>query len=206
MFVIVLEYIVLFGKESEVIQTVASAFGRNISFTGRDSIWRYYIEKFVANPIWGAGYDTVQLFADGSRAIHAHNFFLDNIAKYGIIEFGAIVLLIVIAGRCISKSINKKIIVFSSMIFFLILLHSLFEDMQTVLLILIFITMEKVSKTYVKKEAEHVNHKKGTYINVFARQRIGFGSKNLAERQAESSGQSGRREGDTYTWEWSESE
>ena len=149
---ILVEYLILFGKNNKAVQDVVQFFGKSTSFTGRDRIWAFYYEQFQQHVLWGAGPNTeLNALSWGGGATHAHNFFLDNLAKYGVIEFVVAVVIFVTVGSCISQYVNRRMIVISSVILFLIILHSLFDDISFYLLICIFETMIAVKDSRCAK-------------------------------------------------------
>lgn len=144
-FIVPIEILVLYGVKDGLVSDFVGIWGKTASFSGRDVIWAYYIAQFAQNVLWGAGPQTK--FEETSwfgGAAHAHNFFLDNLAKYGMIEFFALMIMFVVTIRYISLYKDKGLMVMSSVAFFLISLHSLFDDITLFLLLLFMATMMKL--------------------------------------------------------------
>ena len=160
-FVALIGLFFLSGKQVNWVNDILTVFGRDLTFTGRDYIWKIFLEGFSKHPIWGVGYDFVITLKSGAIANHAHNFFLDNLVKYGIIEFISLIILILSSGKAVAKKQNKTLKGFYSLILFVILLHSLLDDVSIYLLILIFLCFdkygcEKFRKTRFKRSSYEV--------------------------------------------------
>lgn len=144
--IIILGVVFVSGKEISLINSIVEFFGRNLTFTGRDYIWASSIRDFKDHVLWGCGVDYSVLLPNGTVANHAHNFFLDNLVKYGAIEFCSLIALVLMVGRIIKKKTEKRIKVFYSIILFVVLLHSLMDDNSIYFLCIIFITMEFIGE------------------------------------------------------------
>lgn len=143
---LVFSCIILFGKELNIINSFLELFGRNATFTGRDYIWEQNIKEYLQTPLWGVGYEFEVLLRNDSYVNHAHNFFLDNLVKYGIIEFISLLMILMITIKNIVVKKEKRLLAFYSIIFFVVILHSLFDDLSIYTLTIVFVAMEKVGE------------------------------------------------------------
>ena len=140
-------FVILYGKRISLIVRIMNFFGRNMSFTGRDYIWERVIPMIQASPLWGAGYEMMIILPSGVSVNHAHNFFLDNFAKYGVVEF--LILLAMIFGSAwfIVRKKGQKDRVFLAVSLFVVLLHSLFDDVSIYIWCMVLITFELFRNT-----------------------------------------------------------
>ena len=79
--------VILQGENTSNILNYMTAFvGKDISFSGRTSIWKRAIQYALANPLWGLGNDVVyDVWGNYHYVYSAHNEVLDFAVKYGCI-------------------------------------------------------------------------------------------------------------------------
>lgn len=157
-YVSAIAWFILYGKNTVMVNNildtvslnnVLAGFGKDITFTGRDYIWNSAFTYLQSSLVWGIG-DTLNIMLpSGSVANHAHNFFVDTLVKYGVINFIILMLLIFQAFVCIKNKSDKKIIVMFSFFMLVMLLHSLFDDIMIYMIILVFIVFDKYTDNQV---------------------------------------------------------
>ena len=80
--------------------------GKDISFSGRTSIWKRAIQYVLANPLWGLGNDVVYDVWENYHYVYsAHNEVLDFAVKYGCIALVGFVMMHIIT---ISAALRNK--------------------------------------------------------------------------------------------------
>lgn len=96
-------------------------FGKNLTFSGRTYIWQYALDKLIANPIVGSGFNSsMYLFQNKvvpiyeRVAAHAHNGFLEVYMQLGAIGVIIIVLLLIFTFKQACRLKYKESIVIKS--------------------------------------------------------------------------------------------
>ena len=83
---------------------IVDMLGKDLTFTGRTSIWDRALEAFYASPLFGVG----EISNDSSRdligATHAHNYYLDLLYKSGIVGFLIFIIILIICGVALHRS------------------------------------------------------------------------------------------------------
>lgn len=83
---------------------IVDMLGRDLTFTGRTSIWDKALDAFSKSPIFGVG----EISSDASRtligATNAHNYYLDLMYKNGIIGFVLFLIILIICGNALYKA------------------------------------------------------------------------------------------------------
>ena len=114
--------------------------GRDITFSGRDGIWKQAIAYFLSSPIIGYGntvvYDVWGISGFSTTNI-AHCYYLDIIAKYGIITGVCLLLTIVYVLYELDNKTNKFVSYSLGIGFIILLLHSIFDDLNFYIFLLL---------------------------------------------------------------------
>ena len=99
--------VILQGENTSNILNYMTAFvGKDISFSGRTSIWKRAIQYVLANPLWGLGNDVVyDVWGNYHYVYSAHNEVLDFAVKYGCIALVGFVMMHIIT---ISAALRNK--------------------------------------------------------------------------------------------------
>lgn len=99
--------VILQGENTSNILNYMTAFvGKDISFSGRTSIWKRAIQYVLANPLWGLGNDVVyDVWGNYHYVYSAHNEVLDFAVKYGCIALVGFVVMHIIT---ISAALRNK--------------------------------------------------------------------------------------------------
>ena len=92
--------VVLLGNSSFFSYFIVNVLKKDLTLSGRVSIWTNVYNHIIKNPIKGYGFRNGDDFIDNSIVMHAHNLFLHIAYSGGIIAFGVLVLLLLI---CIAK-------------------------------------------------------------------------------------------------------
>lgn len=141
-FCILLTLFIIFSANHVVIKTIVEMVGRNTSYSGRDKLWEQAMEMFMENPFIGNGIFSEFQLATGVWATHAHDVYLDWLAKFGI--FPLVIFLVttlMILHKC-AKSKNKKMVNLIGIFLFVLYLHNIFDDVSMYIVVLLFAGFE----------------------------------------------------------------
>ena len=116
--------------------------GRTSDFSMRTYIWDSAIEMIRESPIYGMGKDGDLIFF--GRQTHAHNFYLDFAAKYGVITISIFILTIIIIMLKMQKSRNRELLFVGSLFLLTLLVHCLFDSAGTYYLIIVLFFCLKI--------------------------------------------------------------
>lgn len=146
--------LIVFGSTSSFLENILAMLGRDISFSGRGLLWKQAINLIVQNPLTGTGGATTFILATGVPMLHAHCFYLDIFAKYGVLVFASIIGMISFIMLRLSKEKKRKEIIVSGVFVFIYLVHCISEDTSIYFLSMILLLAEslymKRGKTYRK--------------------------------------------------------
>lgn len=139
-------YLIVFANDNAVFRYVLSLFGRSSDYTGRDVLWVQAIDLFKANPIIGNGINTEYKLLSYVWQPHAHNFYLDYLAKYGI--FPIIILITGIIKTLVRawKNSKSKELSVCTAILIIILFHSIFDGIDIYYYVIILCFVEFAGK------------------------------------------------------------
>jgi len=159
----VLFTIVVFNSKSNIIGVILKLLGRSSTYTGRTEMWEQAIGMIKEHPFIGNGIEisfTIKIGAGQLIYPQAHNFFLDNMAKYGIIPIviliGSIVFWLGKAFKYSKMKCTTDLIIFSSVF----ILHCFFDDMLYYYWIL-FISISEYIYVFGLKEKSRLIGKTG---------------------------------------------
>ena len=114
--------IIIFGRNTKIIQWILSFIGEDATFHGRTIIWQTALQYIVKEPLWGYGVTTVGAFYITAyidrRSLPAHDELLNIMYQGGIIAFVCWNILFLVVGYSLAKCReNHIIILLSAMIF-----------------------------------------------------------------------------------------
>lgn len=151
---IFLTLFIIFSANHELIKTIVNMVGRDTSYSGRDTLWEQALEMFVEHPFIGNGIFSEFQLKSGVWASHAHNLYLDIMAKYGVFPLLILIGTIVLIISSFSKTKNRRLANLAGVCLFTILLHNIFDDIAIYVLVLLFISFETAPyKEPVEKES-----------------------------------------------------
>lgn len=136
---------IIFGSTSEFVGNILNALGRDFTFSGRNVLWRQAINILMANPLFGAGANQEFVLATGAVANHAHCFYLDTFAKYGILCFGTVAVMITCVMYRLSKLKKDRLLIMTGVFVFVYLVHCITEDASIYMLSVILLIAESLS-------------------------------------------------------------
>ncbi len=118
-----LEIGIVFFRIQEVFSfIIEDILHRNLSFTGRTTIWNYYIEQFIdagiVNKLFGN-------FGATSLQVNSHNMFLGLLSFTGMVGLFLFAILIIFSATNLYKEKNTDIAKVVSIILFCFLINSL---------------------------------------------------------------------------------
>jgi len=132
------------GLNIPAISRFLELFGRNTTFSYRTFLWSLAFKYFKSSPIYGCGYPLTytrgSLFTD-----HAHSWYLDTLAKYGLMGFIPFMLLIIIVIRRINSFQDKYFASFICLLLAAYLLHMGFDDYNLNFFVLILMIIDGIS-------------------------------------------------------------
>lgn len=151
--IITFAIIILSPTIRKSLEYILNLFGRDTSFTGRDVLWEQAIDCFIKSPVVGTGILTKFRLKTGVWANGAHSQFLDLLAKYGILVFTVYILIPICALYKAAKydKYDKHFIAIKSIIVFVILFHSIIDNMYFYHFILIMLAVELLNSVLYKK-------------------------------------------------------
>ncbi|OVE67766.1 hypothetical protein CCS79_12480 [Clostridium diolis] len=102
---------------------IVDVLNRTTSFTGRNVLWDQAIALFQKSPYWGVG-DFIIYVVSGEEMVHAHDIYLDILARYGIFTLITFITFLFYCVKCASKGKNAWV---ANLTISIILIISLFE-------------------------------------------------------------------------------
>ncbi|HFI0737729.1 TPA: O-antigen ligase family protein [Streptococcus suis] len=98
----------ILSAQSPIFRIITSLFGKDVTFSGRLSIWQQAIMLFQSNPLFGNGLAlNFSPWTNGIIVNTAHNYLLDLLARFGIIT-GSIFVVILISFVLGKNRIKSK--------------------------------------------------------------------------------------------------
>lgn len=125
--------IVVMQEQNELSVFITNYFGKDLTFTGRTTIWAGTMKAFLNNPLWGYGQFTAAQFQQisGTFAFHPHNYFFYLLIRGGIIELTLALLIFFEMVRSLSKYKNIVISKYSLIFLACMLIMGLTESIIT---------------------------------------------------------------------------
>lgn len=136
--------LIVLGSTSSLLKKIVGMIGRDLSFSGRDLLWRQALDTIKNHPFSGEGVGKTYILATGVPMLHAHCFYLDVFAKYGVVPFLSILGMISMVMRKLSKQGRKKIFISAGAFVFTYLIHCITEDTSLYALSAILLLTESV--------------------------------------------------------------
>lgn len=129
-FLFIFVFIVLMGGQHEILTDTLGFFGRSSTFSGRAGIWQEALSDIAGSPFFGGG-GSLMFKAGATLTPHAHSFYLNAFAQYGIFYFVVFMLDIIIVAILARKEnlagADRLLVSISSFFFFMLILHSVFD-------------------------------------------------------------------------------
>ena len=110
-----------------VIANLVDMLGRDLSFSGRTTLWEQAIRYFKDSPIIGKGVDIFFYNYSGYVQNSAHSQYLDRLAKYGIIAFSTFLYSIVNIEVILNQAKEKHLASIMGLLFSVYLLRMGFD-------------------------------------------------------------------------------
>lgn len=134
-------------QQTDLISVVSEALGRpqnrSGSLSGRTEIWAQALGNIASSPFVGFPEGTEYVMSSGSVADHAHSFFLNLAARYGLVCLGFFLLdVVALSWRARHRwcSVDVGLMV---LYYFALLAHSLFDTMDLYGYVLIRVLLQK---------------------------------------------------------------
>lgn len=129
-FAFVFVFIVMMGGRMGIVSSLLELFGRSPTFSGRTGIWQQALSDIDISPFLGGG--GALTFTIGSTTTpHAHSFYLNAFAQYGIFYFVVLVLDLVLVCVVVRRNNSKKrnciLVSLSVFAFYMLVIHSVFD-------------------------------------------------------------------------------
>ena len=135
--------IIVLPNIREIFKPILALAGRDTTFTGRDVLWEQAIKMTARNPVWGAGINVGFVLATGASMSHAHSYFLDQLARYGMVSFAFLSFAFLAVIRKIKNSKITYIKNINIVFVFTIIIHSVIDQMNIFFLIIFLISMSR---------------------------------------------------------------
>ena len=149
--ILVIALMIYGGTQTVFMQSVVSLLNRSITFSGRIFVWADAFEYFLSSPIYGSG-DGILFHIKNSTVQHGHSEYLNCLAKYGIIPFILLILMIVILAVIINKVKDQGMKTLLSMLMFINLLHMAFDVYNFNFTILMMVIFDATARYYSRVE------------------------------------------------------
>lgn len=135
--------------------------GRSTDFTGRETLWNQAKRAIILNPLFGNG--GALTFFLGNNAVqtaHAHCFFLDYFAKYGLIFIAPFLVDAFFLIKESRRAYTSKSMAPYITVYLLILFHSAFDDLLIPFYIIVrFLLYVELEKTDTQEKRQCMNGK-----------------------------------------------
>ena len=123
------------------------------SLSSRVSQFRYVLENFHNNSIFGIGYRSM---SELTESIYIHNFFLNNLIMGGIIGFViALYFIVILLQKIMNSKMPKELRIF---IFMLIIMQTMFENFNLILAMGSYLLVWVLIKEYEIEENNTLNN------------------------------------------------
>ena len=151
---VIIACILLVPEFRKCLAPILKISGRDLSFTGRDVLWSQGINAFLNHPFIGNGINTQFFLKTGVAQNHCHNYFLDQMAKYGLFSFIAVACTIIAIAIKTSKMevSNEEIRSLNRGFIFVMIIHSMIDQMNIYILAYMLITIELLTVSESKNE------------------------------------------------------
>ena len=143
--------IIFIAPLRNIFTPVFNMVGRDATVTGRDVLWLQAFQGFMNKPITGNGINTSFTLATGVLATHAHSFFLDMLAKFGIIGFLAFCIMPISALKQINKQKDKELRILNNLIISVLFIHSVIDHLMIYNFVLFLATAEGVLRSLTRE-------------------------------------------------------
>lgn len=128
-------FLILFNNFEFFEYLFVEVLNRNMTLSGRTSIWNITVEEIKNSLFVGHGINTEISLLNGTNFV-AHNLILQVLLDSGIIGFGLFLILFLISGRKLNKNSGNKLALILSIGIFSILVGGLTESYRLTFLIL----------------------------------------------------------------------
>ena len=141
--------IVLFRMQYLFEDIIVNKLHRNLTFTGRTSIWDTTISYIVKNPFLGYGVEDFSTRLVTKGIFHAHSTYLNILLEGGIIALIAYFFLLFSVWKAIKKNKENNIISLLSwgtLIYFIMTIIEFYKQSQMFFLVLLLLYNYKIFK------------------------------------------------------------
>lgn len=135
-------YLVTMQDLPAIFLRIISRLGKDVGFSGRKILWEQAINYFLANPLIGSGSNIEYTITSMLTEPHAHNIYLDSLAKAGIVPIGIMILMFCLIAKKTSQRDTKELQSIKGVFIGIILLHIGFENISIPFMALLFILIE----------------------------------------------------------------
>ena len=101
-------YIVVFSPNVSWLSDALSLIGKDLEYGGRSVLWEYALKMYMAHPLLGNG-ATLELM-NRTVQTQAHNFYIDNLIRYGTIPLIVILVNVIFVAIKVSKEKIRKLL------------------------------------------------------------------------------------------------
>ena len=123
--------------------------GKDLEYGGRTVLWQSAIKMYTQHPLLGNGAQLILM--NKTAQTQAHNFYLDQLARFGTLPLLVILTNIICIVSLSIKRDNKKVVALKSVFIFSFLLHCIFDTTSIRFLVLIMTVIECSGSNINKK-------------------------------------------------------
>lgn len=141
LFLLVALFLIVFVFKSykELLEPLFGLAGRSPTFSGRETVWNEAFEYLSSSPIFGAGprieFHLISMQEGVVVTPAAHSFFLDGLARYGLLYFIPMVAGVIGLYLLAFKKRTSLLVNITSGVLFVLLVHSLFDTLNEYILL-----------------------------------------------------------------------
>lgn len=142
-------YFVVFSPNIPLLSNGLHLIGKDLEYGGRTVLWQSAIKMYTQHPLLGNGAQLILM--NKTAQTQAHNFYLDQLARFGTLPLLVILTNIICIVSLSIKRDNKKVVALKSVFIFSFLLHCIFDTTSIRFLVLIMTVIECSGSNINKK-------------------------------------------------------
>ena len=131
--IVFMSFVVFQNKSLFIFKVLASLFNKDITFSGRTSVWTMAIKYIKDYPLWGQGMDVsfFNMWGNAKSVYSAHNTLLDIAVRYGIPSAIILTTILIITLKNVAVMRPKTKYYYFSAVFISLMVAFMFEATQS---------------------------------------------------------------------------
>lgn len=133
-------FFIVTGMIPDIFSSFLALFGKDLTFTGRITLWPIVIEAFLSSPLIGNGNSVEKLYNLIGYG-QSHNFYLDILYRGGLVYFGWLCVILRTAFKNLEK-VNGSILycaIMASILLFFVFFQQEGNHGRTIFLMLVYL-------------------------------------------------------------------